>query len=150
MQRNSTYQKYLNIVLVLAIFIAYESLTGIYLFLPPFFGVMFVLFINAIKNEDSATLFATTLALMFFEAQKGYVLFSSIVYFTLLYKLVILKMDKYVQCVACTKIIMILLAYVGYYFFSYTLAETFLLNTPAFSWYVVYYIAVEFFLLLIF
>jgi len=150
MQRNITYQKYLNIVLVLAIFLVYESLRDIYLFLPPFFAVMFVIFINSIKNDDSITLFATSFALMFFEAQKGYVLFSSIVYFTLVYRLLILKMDQYIQCVACTKILMVLLAYVGYYFFSYTLAQTFLLNEPEFSWYVIYYIAVEFFLLLIF
>ena len=150
MQRNITYQKYLNIVIVLAIFLVYESLSNIYIFLPPFLAVMFVIFINAIKKHDSVILFATSFALMFFEAQKGYVLFSSIVYFTLVYKLLILKMDKYIQCVACTKIIMVLLAYVGYYFFSYTLAQTFLLNEPEFSWYVIYYIAVEFFLLLIF
>ena len=150
MQRNSAYQKYLNIVILLAIFLVYESLSDIYLFLPPFFALMFVVFVNAIRNDDSIILFATSFALMFFEAQKGYVLFSSIVYFTLVYRLVILKMDKYIQCIACTKILMVLLAYVGYYFFSYTLAQTFLLSEPAFSWYVVYYIAIEFFLLLIF
>ncbi len=150
MQRNSTYQKYINIAFALVIFVVYESLSGIYLYLPPLFGILFVLFINAIKNEDAATLFASAFALLFFEAQKGYVFFSSIIYFLLLYKLVLGKMDKYVQCIACTKIMMILLAYVGYYLFAYMLAGTFLLSEPAFSWYVIYYIVLEFFLLLIF
>jgi hypothetical protein len=150
MQRNFAYQKYINIALVLALFIVYESLSSIYLFLPPMFAIMFVIFVDSIQKVQSITLFATSLALMFFEAQKGYVIFSSIVYFTLVYRLVILKMDQYVQCVICVKMIMVLLAYVGYYFFSYILADTFLLASPEFSWYVIYYILVEFLLLLVF
>lgn len=150
MQRNFAYQKYINIAIVLALFIVYESLSSIYIFMPPMLAVMFVIFIDSIQKEESITLFATSFALMFFEAQKGYLIFSSIVYFTLVYRLIILKMDQYVQCVICAKAIMVLLAYVGYYFFSYVLADTFLLSLPEFSWYVIYYMVVEFLLLLIF
>ena len=150
MQRNFPYQKYINIALVLALFIVYESLSNIYLFMPPMFAIMFVFFVDSIQKEESIALFATSFALMFFEAQKGYVIFSSIVYFTLVYRLVILKMDQYVQCVICTKMIMVLLAYIGYYLFAHIIADTFLFNEPGFSWYVIYYIIVEFLLLLVF
>jgi hypothetical protein len=150
MQRNISYKKYINIALVLALFIVYESFTSIYLFLPPLLAIMFFIFVDSIKKEESITLFATSAALIFFEAQKGYVVFSSIVYFTLVYRLVILKMDQYVQCIPCAKAIMVLLAYVGYYLFSYLLADTFLVLEPCFSWYVIYYILVEFLLLLVF
>ena len=150
MQRNIINQKYLNIFIYLPLFLVYESLTSIYLLLPPMFGILFVIFINAIKNEDTLTLMVTSIALVFFEAQKDYILFSSIVYFTLIYKLFIIKIDKYVQCSNCISLIIVVLAYIGYYIFSIFIAEIFLLHKPDIDFYILYYIGVEFFILLIF
>ena len=150
MQRNITNQKYLNIFIYLILFLVYESLSSIYLFLPPLLAVMFVIFINSIKNDDTITLLATSMALIFFEAQKDYILFSSIVYFTFIYRFVVLKLDKYIQCQNCIKFMLVLLAYLGYYLFSLILSQIFLLNQPELDFYVIYYIIVEFFIILVF
>ncbi|WP_345991184.1 hypothetical protein [Sulfurimonas sp. HSL-1716] len=128
----------------------YESLSSIYLFLPPLFAVLFVIFINAIKNDDTVTLLAASLALILFEAQKDYILFSSIVYFTFIYRFLVLKLDKYIQCVNCVKFLLVLIAYIGYYLFALVLSQMFLLNPPDLNLYVIYYIIIEFVIILIF
>lgn len=150
MQRNIANQKYLNIFIYLILFLIYESLSSIYLFLPPLFAVLFVIFINSIKNDDTVTLLATSMALVFFEAQKDYILFSSIVYFTFAYRFIVLKMEKYIQCQSCNKLLLVLIAYLGYYLFSLILSQIFLLNQPTLNFYVIYYIVVEFFIILVF
>ncbi len=150
MQRNITHQKYLNIFIYLILFTVYESLSSVYLFLPPLFAVLFVIFINAIKDEDTIVLLAVSLALVFLEAQKDYILFSSIVYFTFIYRFFVLKLDKYIQCGNCIKFLLVLIAYIGYYLFALILSQIFLLNQPELSLYIIYYIIVEFIIILIF
>lgn len=150
MQRNITNKKYLNIFVYLILFLIYESLSSIYLFLPPLFAVLFVVFINAIKDEDTIVLLAASMALVLLEAQKDYILFSSIVYFTFIYRFVVLKLDKYIQCENCIKFLLVLIAYIGYYLFALVLSQIFLLNQPDLSLYVIYYIIVEFIIILIF
>ncbi|MBU1884388.1 hypothetical protein KKB80_09050, partial [bacterium] len=89
-------------------------------------------------------------ALVFFEAQKDYILFSSIVYFTFIYRFLVLKLNKYIQCINCIKFLLVLIAYIGYYLFALVLAQMFLLNPPDLNLYVIYYIIVEFVIILIF
>ncbi|MBU0633010.1 hypothetical protein KKA17_10235, partial [bacterium] len=118
--------------------------------LPPLFAVLFVAFINAMKDDDTITLLVISLALVFFEAQKDYILFSSIVYFTFIYRFLVLKLNKYIQCINCIKFLLVLIAYIGYYLFALVLAQMFLLNPPDLNLYVIYYIIVEFVIILIF
>ncbi len=127
-------------------FIIYESLSSIYLFLPPLFGVLFVLLINALNKNDNITFIFVSFCLLIFEADKGYTIFSSIVYLLLIYKFILPKIIQNVSCYSCIKLLYILLAYLGFYMFNLFLANIFLLPIPSINYYIVYYIVIEFFI----
>jgi hypothetical protein len=140
MQRSISHNKSLAPYLYVVLFIIYESLSSIYLFLPPLFGVLFVLFVNALEKEDTVSILAISFCLLFFEADKGYVLFTSILYFVIVYKFIMPKVIQNVSCYSCVKISYILFAYVGFFIFNAVLAKIFLLHMPTINYYIIYYI----------
>ena len=146
MQRSISNQNSLAPYIYVILFIAYESLSSIYLFLPPLFAVLFVLFISAIKREDGIAIFLVSFCLIIYESQMGFPLFSSIIYFGLIYKFVIPKLKKNFGCASCIKVAYVLLAYFGFYLFLALLANVFLLPMPAINYYIMYYIIIEFFI----
>ncbi|MFT7004436.1 MAG: hypothetical protein ACJAWW_001794 [Sulfurimonas sp.] len=146
MQRSISNKNSLAPFVYVILFIAYESLSSIYLFLPPLFAVLFVLFIDALKKEDSLAIFLAVFCLIIFESQMGYPLFSSIIYLGLVYKFVIPRLKKNFGCTSCIKVAHVLLAYVGYYLFLLLLSNIFLLPMPNINYYIIYYIIIEFFI----
>jgi len=144
MQRSITHQKYLAPFIYLLLFIIYEVLSSIYLFLPPLFAVLFVLFSRAIKKEDAILISLVSFCLLVFEAEKGFLLFSSIIYFTLVHKFIMPKITKNFSCVSCIKVSYVLLSYVGFFIFYLVLANIFLLSTPSLNYYIIYYMVIEF------
>ncbi len=145
MQRNISDKKTLKQIGYLFAFILYESLSSIYLFLPPLFSVLFFLYVSALKQHKNFTLFLIILALLFFEADKGYTAFSSILYFTLIAKFVMPKVVQNFGCSGCIRFSYVFFAYIGFYFVSLFLANIFMAQPPEFSYYIIYYIVVEFF-----
>lgn len=146
MQRSISNQNSLTPFIYVALFVIYESLSSIYLFLPPLFGVLFVLFADALKREDSLFIFLTAFCLIIFESQMGYPLFSSIIYLGLIYKFVLPKLKKNFSCKSCIKVSLVLLSYIGYYLFLSLLSSIFLLPMPQLNYYIIYYMAIEFFI----
>jgi hypothetical protein len=128
------------------LFVFYSSLSSIYLFLPPLLAVLFVLYSNALKREDFLLLMIVSFCLLVYEANKGYFLFSTIIYFSLAYKFIMPKITQNFSCKFCIKISFVLLAYIGYYLFLSLIAKVFLLPLPNINYYIVYYIVIEFFL----
>ena len=145
MQRNLSNKKPLVPLLYVAIFVVYSSLSSIYLILPPLLAVLFVLYSNAIKKNDFLLIMLISFCLVIFETNKGYPLFSTIIYFTLVYKVIIPKVIQNFSCNSCVRISYVLLAYVGYYLFLMIVANIFLLPLPSIDYYIVYYIVIEFF-----
>ena len=146
MQRSITHKKPVESFLYLVAFIIYESLGSIYPFLPPLFAVLFVLFANSLRNKDLVSLFFISLCLLIFEADRGYMIFSSIIYFALIYRFILPSLMQNFNCTACIKSAYVLLAYLGFFFFSVLLSNIFLIPMPDISYYIVYYIVIEFFL----
>ena len=146
MQRSISHQKPLVPFIYIILFIIYGSLSSIYLFLPPLLAVLFVLFSNAMKREDLLMLILVSICLLMFEANKGYMVFSSIVYFALVYKFVMPKIIQNFSCSSCIKISYVLLAYLGYYIYLLVISNIFLLPAPEINFYIVYYMIIEFFL----
>jgi len=144
MQRSISYQKPLAPFVYTALFVVYISLSSIYLFLPPMFGVLFVLFSKALKKQNSILIFLTSFSLLVFEAEKGYTLFTSIIYFIILYKFVIPKVQQSLSCVSCIKFLSVVFVYVGFYFFTLLLSSIFMLPIPNITYYIIYYIVIEF------
>ncbi|MDY0234237.1 MAG: hypothetical protein RBS11_09420 [Sulfurimonas sp.] len=146
MQRSISNQNSLAPFVYVALFIVYESLSSIYPFLPPLFGVLFLLFADALKKEDSLYIFLCAFCLIIFESQMGYPLFSSIIYLGLIYKFVLPKLKKNFSCNSCIKASFVLLSYLGFYLFLSLLSNVFLLPMPQLNYYIIYYIVIEFFI----
>ena len=144
MQRSITNQKPLTLLFYTALFVVYIGLSSIYLFLPPMLGVLFVIFSKVSKKEDSLGIFLISFCLLVFESEKGYTLFTSIIYFIILYKFVIPKLQQNFSCASCIKFLSIVLVYVGFYLFCLLLANIFLLPLPNITYYIIYYIIIEF------
>ncbi len=149
MQRSISNKNPLTVFTYILLFIVYESLSSIYLFLPPLLAVLFVLFINALKKEDTLEVFLILFCLIIYEAQMGYHLFSLIIYFSLIYKFVMPKIVQNSNCKSCINALYVLIAYLGYFIFCIFLSNVFLLPAPSINYYIIYYIAVEFFIVAI-
>ncbi len=150
MQRSIFNKNHINSYIYLFIFFIYESLSDIYLFLPPLFAILLILFLYNYKKLDTINIILVSIALLFFEAQKDYVAFTSIIFAILFYKLVVIKLDLLIRCNSCKKLIITLLSYPSYYIFSYVLSGIFILSTPQISWYIEYYMAIESLIILLF
>lgn len=146
MQRSITYKNPLSPFLYVIAFVTYESLTGIYLFLPPLFGVLLYLFSSALKKEDSLTIILISICLLFFESENGYLLFTSIIYFLIVIKLIMPKIIQSFNCNSCIKVSYVVLAYLGYFIFYMLISNIFVFAEPSINYYIAYYIIIEFFI----
>jgi len=146
MQRSISNQKPIVPFVYIVLYLFYSSLATIYPFLPPLLSVLFVLFARAMKREDMTGVVLVSFALLVFEANYGYWLFSSIIYAYLQYKFIMPKVLKNVSCTSCTKILFVLLSYLGYFTFLLLMSNIFLLEAPEINYYIVYYIVIEFFI----
>lgn len=148
MQRSFSYKKILAGTSLSIGFVLYQSLSSIYLLLPPMFAVLFFYFINALEKENLSRLLFIILLLLVFEAEKDFLLFSSLVYFTFIYRFVIPRLRIMIDCTVCLKVILVLVAYLGYILYSYILSQVLWVEVPTFDWHIFYYMFMEFFLVL--
>ncbi len=145
MQRNSFYKtniKYISIFLLLVI---YESLTSIYLFLTPLFGVVFYYMLKHIYDEKY--LFRVVLAFLYiliFEIDKGFIPLSFILFFAIYYYFVQYKIEKFFTNEIYTKFFHIFNAYIGYYMLNLILAYLFNYELPIINIKYILYIFVDF------
>ena len=148
MQRSFTYQKILKGLGIAIVFGLYQSLSSIYLLLPPLFGVLFFYFVHSLKKENLPALVLIIILLLIFEAEKDFLLFSSLVYFTFVYRFVIPRLKIMISCKICLKAILMLLAYPGFIVYSIILNQVLWVEVPTADWHIVYYMFLEFFMVL--
>jgi len=146
MQRSLTYQRTLRPLLYVGLFIIYSSLATIYPVLPPLFGLLFLLFIRAVEQEQFFLLLLISFCLLIFEANNSYLFFSSIFYIYTVYKFILPRIEQSFNCYSCIKLSYILLAYIGYFLFLTLISKIFLLPAVNLNYYIIYYIVIEFFL----
>ncbi len=144
MQRNLLNQNALTVFTLLIVFVVYEALSSIYLLLPPLLGLLFFLFIRALKEQQLPQLLLISGMLIILEAEKGYLFTSTLFYFSSVYYLVLPKVSHYINCKSCMKFIYIFLAYIGYWFFAFLMHQMLWTETPVLDWYVIAYILIEF------
>ena len=145
MQRNSTYPFALKGFSLFLLYLLYESLGNIYLFLPPLFGVLFFYFIRALDRQDVSLLLLVMAMLLLYEADKGYLFFSSLVYFAFVYKFLRPKLLQMIECKRCILFIYIVAAYIGFWLFTLLLQQVLWMEMPTLDWHVLWYIIFEFF-----
>jgi len=146
MQRSISDQKPLIPLLYIVLYVLYSSLGSIYPILPPLLSVLFILFSRALQRDDLLAIVLISFCLLVFEANYGYLLFSSIIYFYIQNKLIMPKIIQNFSCNSCIKISYVLFTYLGYFAFLTLLANIFLLESPELNYYIVYYIVIEFFI----
>jgi hypothetical protein len=144
MQRSLTHKRTLAPFIYALIFIVYIGLSSIYIVLPPLFSILYIYFSDAMKKNDAIDIAIISFCLIIFEAEKGYLLFSSIIYFILLYRFVVPKLKQTISCKSCVKFLTVFFIYIGFYLFSMLLSNVFLFELPMIDYYVIYYIIVEF------
>ena len=147
MQRSITYPLYIKAITLFLLYLVYESLSTIYLLLPPLFGVLFFYFIRSLNKQDISLLLLVVILLLVYEADKGYLFFSSLVYFSFVYKFILPKLEQVIECKRCMHLIYIIFAYIGFWLFSLLLQQIFWLELATIDWYVVWYILFEFLLI---
>ncbi|ADN09191.1 hypothetical protein [Sulfurimonas autotrophica] len=146
MQRSISHQKPIIPFLYIILFVLYDSLGSIYPFLPPLLAVLYVLFSRALDNNDTVSIFLIVLCLVVFEANYGYILLSSVVYFYIVYKFIMPKIIQNSSCATCIRAVTVILIYLGFFLFLTLLSNIFLLPQPSINYYIIYYIVIEFFL----
>ena len=143
MQRSLAYKSHIAKFWLLIIFVAFENLNAINYTVPPLFGLSFLLFFYAAQNQRYDMFVPLLIYLLLFEADKGFILFSSIVFFLLIYKFVVYRIRIFIHCEYCLEVIYIALAYIGFWLFSFVLHQVFWLDFIVFDWHMIYYIVIE-------
>jgi len=82
--------------------------------------------------------------LLIFEAEKGFWFGSTILFFTLLSRYLLPKIEQVVQCRICIGAFMVALAYPGYWLFIIITNGVLLLAAPAIDWHMLLYMIIEF------
>ncbi|MDD3595474.1 hypothetical protein [Sulfuricurvum sp.] len=144
MQRSIPYQNIISKLLLIALFIGYISLSSIYLLLPPLLAVLFFAYHDALSKHDLFGLSIVSVMLLVFEAEKGFWFGSTIIFFTLLSRYVIPKLEQVIQCRICMAAIFVLLAYPGYWIYVWIVDQVLLFQLPVLDWHIALYMIVEF------
>jgi len=147
MQRSITYPFYIKAIPLFILYLVYESLSSIYLFLPPLFGVLFFYFIRSLNRQDIGLLLFVSLLSIVYEADKGYLFLSSLVYFSFVYKFILPRIEQVMHCRPCLHFTYALFAYIGFWLFSLLLQQMFWLEFSSIDWHILWYILFEFFVM---
>ena len=146
MQRSLTYKSALRYALWSLLYALYVSLGSIYLFLPPLLALLFFFFHEALRRESSVMLFFIVIDILVLEAQKDFLTFTLIIYFLLLERFLVPKIEQSINSRHLRNFLYVLLAYGGYVLFAALLSQIFLIPGISFDFYILYYIVIEFFI----
>jgi len=144
MQRSFPYQNVISRLFLVGLFVVYISLSSIYLLLPPLVAVLFFAYYNALSRHDLFGLIIVALMLLIFEAEKGFWIGSTLLFFTVLSRYLLPKLEQLIQCRICIGAIFVALAYPGYWIFVWIANGVLLLPPPAIDWHIGLYMIIEF------
>jgi len=149
MRRDIADKSYLKAFIVAFVIVIYESLSDMYYALPPLLGVAFVLADEAYRNNNRYLLASLVLFLLLFEATKGFLFFSTVIFFYLSFVLILPMIRQFLICKKCLNPLFVTYAYLGYYLFIQFLGALFNFIPPDFSPIIIYYILIEILFLVI-
>lgn len=150
MQRSITHQNVIGALALYAVFLGYEALASVYLFMPPLLAVLFFYFVKYFDENKRLHLLYIVLLLITFDLEKNIMIFGTLLYFSFVYLVIVPRVYLYLECKSCQKLLFSALAYGGFWLFLYLISRLFLLDEPAFdALLLIYYIIVEFLVLLL-
>lgn len=150
MQRSISYQNIIGDILWIPLFILYMALSSIYPILPPMLAVLSFLFYRSLQRYDLFALIIISVMLIVLEAEKGFWFGSTILFFSLVSRYGIPKLEILMRCPLCIKGFFVISAYLGFWFFLTMINTILLLPLPEIDWHVLFYMAIEFALITVF
>lgn len=117
MRRNSTHQKNLKYFFLICVLVVYIALTDIFYFLPPLFGVMYVLAQENYEEHSFEVFYFLVPFFLYFEASKGLLFSSSILFMAVSFKIILPKFRKFFGYSKIFIPLFIVYAYFGYFVF---------------------------------
>jgi len=130
----------------LVFLIVYESLSAIYIYLPPLFGLM-MSFLYVKKDEKAY--FLVLIFLLFFESNHSFFVFSGWLFLWIFIKFIMPLVEGILDCKICLQIAAVVLSYLGFY--SFIIIFNFLIGIQSEVYnygYILYYIIIESLLIL--
>ena len=144
MQRSLANQSALRYALWSLLYALYVSLGSIYLFLPPLLAVLFFFFHEALRRKSSVMLLFIVVDILILEVQKGFLAFTLLVYFMILERFFVPKIEQSINSKHLRSFFYVILTYGGYILFSELLSQIFLIPGVSVDLYIFYYIVIEF------
>ncbi len=131
MQRDSFYKTYLKYLLLFIGLVVYESITSIYLYLSPLFGVVFFYLLQNIdKKESLYKIVFIFLYIFIFEIDKGFVPLSFFIFFIFYYIFVYEKIEHFFNEKIYKIAVHITGGYLGYYVVNVIISYLYNFNIP--------------------
>jgi len=144
MQRSFSYQNVISRLFLVGLFVIYISLSSMYLLLPPLLALLFFLYYDALTKNDLFSLVTVVIMLLLFEAEKGFWFGSTVIFFTLLSRYLLPRIEQTIQCKPCIAAIFVALGYIGYWVFMWFVNQVLLLSVPVIDWHTILYMIIEF------
>jgi hypothetical protein len=113
-------------------------------------AVLFVLFDRSIKNNDFLAIFFLSICILFLETQKGFLVFSLLIYFILSYKYLIPKIEQNINSKSFINLLFVISAYMGYGIFYTLLSKIFMIEGISFDYNMIFYMVMEYIIIGIF
>lgn len=148
-QRDSAYKKTLKTTIALLLIVIYGALTDMLPYLPPLLGIAFARFCRLMDREEVHYLLPLAVFLVFFEANKDFLLGSSLVFFFASYHWLMPRVKLFFGCQKCLAPLMVVYTYLGFYLFSFFVGAIFGVQTPSLTLPIFYFIIVESILLVL-
>ncbi len=144
MQRNSFYKTNIKYLLFFLFCVFYESLSSIYIYLAPLFGVAFYYLLTNIKNKEKYfQIFLVFLYILIFEVDKGFIPLSFIIFFLLYYFFLFERIEHFFNKKISKIFFHIINAYIGYYLTNLILDYIFGYSIPNINFLYLFYIIVD-------
>jgi len=131
MQRSIiNYQPIVPIFLLIGL-ILYESITSIYVYITPLAGYIFLYIVENIKKKEKRWIIvALFIYLTYFELDRDFFVFSSLILFLIYYRFIHSELKATIACKNCLKIAIIFIYYFGFYIINLLFALIFNYQLP--------------------
>lgn len=144
MQRNITYNQFIKTSFFFILAVVYLGFSNIFLWLPPLLGLTFLLFVYSLEHERFDYLIFIFLYLLVFELEKGFLLFSSSIFFIFMYKFFLPKIRIAFDSRVLINYLCLVATYAFFILYAYILNQVLWLEASAlFDWHFIYYILIE-------
>jgi cell shape-determining protein MreD len=124
--------------------VACQILSSLYIFVPVFIGVVFAyMVINFEKEKEKIYIYLGFLYLTMYDLEKGFYLFSSLLFFMIFYYIFVEKIRNSFTCNSCIVAIYVGVAYLGHFILNRFIAYVLNHDGPQFSQMYFYYMLID-------